>query len=199
MPLLCMLVSGIASSGLSDESAIADEGQELKTVLGMSLRKVTSLGSNLASVTSQGHEPSKHLLLGLRFFCIFEESGKNEATDLAVCQLRGSTIAIISAHVPGQHMWASADPGPTTKLTQVLQNSASWMVVLRFTTLSARDRHWRNPRKKNYRERSNIKSARVSALTGSVPRKMAEALQKDSELIKNWTHFARLSATDLNH
>ena len=34
-------------------------------------------------------------------------------------------------------MWASADPGPTTKLTQVLQNSASWMVVLRFTTLSA--------------------------------------------------------------
>ena len=40
---------------------------------------------------------------------------------------------------------------------QVIQN----MVVLRFTTLSARDRHWRNPRKKNYRERSNIK-ARVS-------------------------------------
>ena len=39
--------------------------------------------------------------------------------------------------------------------------------------------------RKNYRERSNIKSARVSALTGSVPRKMAEALQKDSELIKN--------------
>ena len=75
------------------------------------------------------------------FFCIFEKSGKNEATDLAVSQLRGSTIAIISAHVPGQHMWASADPGPTTKLTQVLQNSASWMVVLRFTTLSARDRH----------------------------------------------------------
>ena len=66
---------------------------------------------------------------------------------------------------------------------QVLKNSASqmvlqWtciMVVLRFTTLSARDRHWRNPRKKNYRERSNIKSARVSALTGSVPRNMAEA------------------------
>ena len=60
---------------------------------------------------------------------------------------------------------------------QVLQNSGSRMVVLRFTTLSARDRHWRNPRKKNYRERSNIKSARVSALTGSVPRKMAEARQ----------------------
>ena len=46
---------------------------------------------------------------------------------------------------------------------QVLQNSGSWMVVFRFTTLSARDRHWRNPRKKKYRERSSIKYARVSA------------------------------------
>ena len=45
---------------------------------------------------------------------------------------------------------------------QVLQN---------FTTLSARDFHWWNPRKKNYRECSNIKSARVSALTGSAPGK----------------------------
>ena len=34
---------------------------------------------------------------------------------------------------------------------QVLQNSGSRMVVLRFTTLSARDRHWRNPRKKKLR------------------------------------------------
>ena len=31
---------------------------------------------------------------------------------------------------------------------QVLQNSGSRMVVLRFTIVSARDRHWRNPRKK---------------------------------------------------
>ena len=37
------------------------------------------------------------------------------------------------------------------------ENSGSQMVVLRFTTLSAWDRHWRNPRKKNYREHSNIK------------------------------------------
>ena len=48
---------------------------------------------------------------GLRFFCIFEKSGKNETTDLAVSQLRGSAIAIISAHVPGQHMWSSAGQG----------------------------------------------------------------------------------------
>ena len=67
-----------------------------------------------------------------------------EATDLAVSQLRGSTNAIISAHVPGQHMWASAGPGPSTSSP----NSGSQVVVLRFTTLSARDRHRRNPRKK---------------------------------------------------
>ena len=85
---------------------------------------------------------------------------------------------------------------------QVLQNSGSRMVVLRFTTLSARDRHWRNPRKKNYRERSNIKSVRVSALTGSVPRKMAERRQKVSAPCGNRTKVARqwprLSATHIN-
>ena len=58
--------------------------------------------------SSQGYEPSKSLLLSLHFFCIFEKSGKNEATDLAVSQLQGS---IISAHVPGPHMWASAGHG----------------------------------------------------------------------------------------
>ena len=51
-----------------------------------------------------------------------------------VSQLNGSTIALISAHVRGQHMWASAQ-------VQVLQNSGSGMVMLRFTTLSARDCH----------------------------------------------------------
>ena len=40
----------------------------------------------------------------LVFFCIFEKSGINEATDLAVSELRGTTIAIISVHVPGPHM-----------------------------------------------------------------------------------------------
>ena len=39
--------------------------------------------------------------------------------------------------------------------------------------------------KKNYRESSNIKSAHVSALTGSVPREMAEARQRVSPQIRN--------------
>ena len=45
----------------------------------------------------QGCEPYG---LGLSFVCIFKQSEKTEATDLAVSQVLGSTFAIISAHVP---------------------------------------------------------------------------------------------------
>ena len=67
--------------------------------MGMSLRKV-SYKAFIFSVFSRNQE-------------------KNEATDLAVSQLRGSTIAITPAHVPGQHMiwgqfWASAGQGPSS-------------------------------------------------------------------------------------
>ena len=51
--------------------------------------------------------------------------------------------------------------------------------------------------RKNYRECSNIKNACVSALTGSVSRKMAKALQSVSELIRNQTKVARLTVTHL--
>ena len=54
-----------------------------------------------------------------------EKSGKNEATDLAVSQHRGSTIAIISAHVPGQHMWASAGPGPISSSPKQCKSDGS--------------------------------------------------------------------------
>ena len=47
------------------------------------------------------------------------KSGINEVTDLAVSQLRGSTIAIISAHVPGQHMWASAGRDPSSSQREI--------------------------------------------------------------------------------
>ena len=91
-----------------------------------------------------------------------------------------------------------AESGPRAGL-QVLQNSGSRMFMLRVKTLSVRDRHWRNPRKKNYRERSNIKSARVSARTGSVPRKMAVTWQKKLAPCWNRTHATKLSTTSLNH
>ena len=62
------------------------------------------------------------------------------------------------------------------------------MVVLKFTTLSARDPPLLNPRENKIREHNNIKSARVSALTGSVPPKMAKALQRVLGFISNRTH-----------
>ena len=112
----------------------------------------------------------------LHFFCIFEKSGKNQATDLTVGQLRGSTIAIISAHVPGPHMWASHAARVRARArVQDIQNSGSRMVVLRFTILSARDRHRRNPRAQQY------KTVHVCALTGSLNLIWPNAL-------KAWTH-----------
>ena len=53
-------------------------------------------------------------------------------------------------------MWASATVLAWAR-NQVLQNSGSQMVVLRFTTLSARDRHWRNPRKKEKKSAQQYK------------------------------------------
>ena len=100
---------------------------------------------------------------------------KNEATDLVVSPLWGSTIDIISAHVPGQHMWASAGQGMRAlAIVHIVQTSGSQMVMLRFITLSARDHHWPNPREKKLWREQQYKSARVSALTGSVPSKMLE-------------------------
>ena len=63
----------------------------------MSLRKVSYEAFGF-SVFSRNQEKTKPV----------------QATDLEVSQPRGSTIAIISAHVPGQHMWASAGPGPSS-------------------------------------------------------------------------------------
>ena len=91
----------------------------------------------------------------------------------------------------------------------VLQASESWMVVLRFTTLSARDRlrsALTKSKKKKIVESTAILKVRVSALTGSVPHKMAysEARQNVSALIRSmmirsWTQVAWLTATHLNN
>ena len=83
------------------------------------LRRCTNFRKS-ETVASLGHEPWKSLWLGLRFFCICKKSGKNEATDLVVSQLWGSIIAIISGHVPGQHMWPSAGPGQSSSSPQSL-------------------------------------------------------------------------------
>ena len=105
----------------------------------------------------------------LSFFCIFEKSGINKAIDLAVSQLWGSTIAIISADVPGLHMWASAGPGPTSSSSKQWKSDGCFKIC---NSVSARSPLTKS-KKNNYRECSNIKSALVNALTGSVPHKLS--------------------------
>ena len=87
--------------------------QGASPALGMSLRKV----SHKAFV----------------FFCILEKSGKNEATYLAVSQLRGSTIAIITTHVPGPHMWASAGQGPSSSSQKQCKSDGRVQIYANFT------------------------------------------------------------------
>ena len=61
---------------------------------------------NLYPRASVGLEPQKRLLLGQSFFCIFDDSGNNEAWRKAQRLYK----AIITAHALGQHMQKS--PGP---------------------------------------------------------------------------------------
>ena len=87
----------------------------------------------------------KNLLQGLFFFCIFEKSGIKEATDLAVSQLLGPTIAIISAHVPGQHMWASVGPGPSSSSPKLWKTDGRVKI---YNSLSARSPLTKSKKKK---------------------------------------------------
>ena len=125
-------------------------------------------------------------------FCIFQKSGKNKTTDLVVSQLWGSTIAIISAHVPvpGQHMWASAGPG--FKFSKSVQVGWSCLDLQLCQHKIATDEI---QERKNSREHSNIKSTCVSALTCSVPHKMTKAWQRVWAFIRNQIHVTWLSAT----
>ena len=92
-------------------------------------------------------------------------------------------------------MWASAGPGPSSSSPKQWKSDGRVKI---YNSVSARSPLTKS-KKKNYRERSNIKSARVSALTGSVPRKMAAARQKDSTPCRSRTHVSRLSTTSINH
>ena len=120
-------------------------------------------------------------------------------------KLRPGTFAILAprlynrcnhAHVPGQHMWQSPGPGPASKCSKRVEVGCSYSELISCQREIATDEI---QARKNYRERSNIRSARVSALTGSVPRKMAAAKQKDSAPNGNRTHVSRLYTTSLNH
>ena len=91
-------------------------------------------------------------------YCIFQKSGKHQATDLAVSQLRGSIITTISAHVPGPHMWVSAGAGPSSTSPEQWKLDSCVKI---YNSVSARSPLTKSKSKENYRERSNAK-ARVS-------------------------------------
>ena len=71
--------------------------------------------------------------------------------------------------------------------------------VKSYNPVSARSATDEIQERKNYKEGINIKSACVSALTGWVPRKMAEGLQRVSAPCGNRTQVALLPATHLYH
>ena len=72
------------------------------------------------------------------------------------------------------------------------------MFMSRIKTLSARDWYWLNPRKKNYREHSNIKCLYQSIDWLSQPQCMKNGCST-AALSKNWTHVAQCFAICLNH
>ena len=74
--------------------------------------------------------------LGLRLFYIFERSGTNKATDMVVSHLLGSIIAIISAHVPGQHIWASVGQGLSSSSPKQWKSDGSVKIYNSFSARS---------------------------------------------------------------
>ena len=102
-------------------------------------------------------------------------------------------MAIISADAPGLHIWpgASAGQGPSSS------SPKQWILdgcVTIYNSVSA-TLPLTNPREKKDREHSNIKSKSVSALTGSVPRKMAKAQQNSSGIEPKLTNSLLLTLT----
>ena len=137
----------------------------------------------------------KNLHSGPLFSIIFDNSRKNngQAPFVTFCfealQWLWSRPCARPAHV--------AESGPRARL-HVLQNSGSQVLMWSVKILSARDRHWQNPRKKLWRAQQ-YKSARIGALTGSVIRRMAKGLQKVSSSWGNRTQVAILIVDRLNH
>ena len=90
--------------------------------------------------------------------------------------LKAYTIAIITAHLPGQHMWVSL-PWPYSKCSKTVEGWKSCL-LLRFKTVIVRSP--RNLRKNNIESSTlsqQCKRVCVSALTGSVLHKMAQGKQ----------------------
>ena len=83
----------------------------------------------------------------------------------------------------GLHMWASARQGLSSSSPKQWKSDGRVKIYNSVSTSLPQTKS----KKKNYRESSNLQSEHVSALTGSVPHKMAEELQSVSALIRNPT------------
>ena len=107
------------------------------------------------------------------------------------------------AHVAGQHMQPTQGPGPDSKCSK-FRESKTVEVGFSCKELKPCQRKIATDEikgKKNYRDRSNIERASVSALTGSGPPKMAVGRQRVSALCISNPSRPTLcdSATHLNH
>ena len=77
-------------------------------------------------------------------FKYFRQFRKKRRPSTFITLLRGSTIALITSIHQARTCGRVGAPGPTP----VLKNSERRMFMFRVKTLSALDRHWRNPRRK---------------------------------------------------
>ena len=142
----------------------------------------------------------KPLSVGHIFFSIFDHSrrknGKDFSCTFATRQYNRNN------HCPCARPAHVAESRPRAWL-QVFQTSGSWMFMLRVQNsnpVSARSPLTKfNNKKKNW-ERSNIKAARVCADGLSATQNGREAAESFSTApCWNWTHLARLTATQHHH
>ena len=95
-----------------------------------------------------------------------------------------------------RHIYSEAESWPLTRL----QATKHWKSILTVKTLSARDRHWQNSRKRNYRELCNISACQWAKIgQGAAEAKGQQRLcQKVSALCWNQALVARLTETRLD-
>ena len=142
-----------------------------------------SLPLKASTIIKQSMRVEKHWVWVI-FFSVWDNSRKNYGHAFL---LLGYTIAKITVHAPGQHMWLSPGPWPYSECSKTVEVKGQ-------KTLSARDHHWRILRKKDYRELCNVK-ARLLNMTDHTLFSL-RLIQTDGLMIK--TSFSDLGYMGLN-
>ena len=113
-----------------------------------------------AVFSSLGAEGWKTLTMGHRFLNTFGNSRENNGQAFSGT-FAPRLITPVRKACRCDWVWARA-------WLQLHQNSGNWMFKLRVKTLSARDSHWRNPRRRTLYRVQQCKNTPVCALIGSV-------------------------------